>query len=245
MRLRRIIRGDLSRNGRLSRRQRWLLGGVAALLFALAHTPFIAPPVRPTVPASADAGDLSQFWRPVDIEAADLFYGPWGAAFAPDPDATYTFLEPKRSGNSPGMTVREAPVYHLPSFLVLRDGRVDRVEGGRFRPKLDGVEESGSWSWQQNPFVGTPPYQGLLVLLMILNSSDIKNANNSIYELSEPREGATRWFVVRDLGASLGETARLDPPRGDPDRFERVPFITSITDGFVRFNYRGWHQELV
>ena len=242
----------------------------------MAYMPFIAPPVRPTVPASAAVGDLSQLWRPIDIDSADLLHGPWGAEFAPDPDATYTFLERKKTGNSPGMTVRDPkglewsvkqgaegpveptvsrvlsavgyhqpPVYYLPSFIVSRDGQVERVEGGRFRPKIEGFTEAGTWSWQQNPFVGTQPYQGLLVLLMLLNSSDIKNANNSIYELRDPREGATRWFVVRDLGASLGQSGRLDPPRGDPELFEQTAFITGVKDGFVQFKYHGWHQELV
>jgi hypothetical protein len=50
--------------------------------------------------------------------------------------------------------------------------------------------------------------------------------------------------VVRDLGTALGETGRLAPQRGDPDIFERLPFITGVTDGFVQFNYHGWHQEL-
>jgi len=33
----------------------------------------------------------------------------------------------------------------------------------------------GNWSWQENPFVGTRPYQGLLAILLMFNSSDIKN----------------------------------------------------------------------
>ena len=79
---------------------------------------------------------------------------------------------------------------------------------------------------------------------MMLDSSDLKNSNNTLYELKEPREGATRWYVVRDVGTSLGETARLDPKRNDPEIFERNKFIESVHDGFVEFSYHGWHQEL-
>ncbi len=115
---------------------------------------------------------------------------------------------------------------------VIGDRKVGRASGRSSRRERY-LLEVGDWSWQQNPFVGTAPYQGLLVVLLLFNSSDIKNANNSVYQLLEPREGATRWLVVRDIGASLGETGRLDPKRGDPDLFDRIPFITGVRDGFV------------
>jgi hypothetical protein len=272
-----IIRGRLGHGAPgLSRRQRYLLGGLAALLFALTYTPFLAPPVRPTVPPELANLKMAEMWRPIDVASADLFYGPWGAAFAPDASATYTFIERKTRGASPGLSVRDPnglewsvkqggegpvectlsrvlsaigyhqpPVYYLPSFTLSRGDRIEQAKGGRFRPKLKIIRENGDWSWQQNPFVGTPPYQGLLVVLMIFNSSDVKNSNNSIYTLAEPREGAARWFVVRDLGSALGETGRLDARKGDPDLFEQPPFITGVHDGFVEFGgYHGWHQEL-
>jgi hypothetical protein len=260
----------------MSRRQRYLLGGLAALLFALTYTPFLAPPVKSTVPAPLAAQNMAEFWRPVDVGSADLFNGPWGAAFAPDPAATYTFVDAKTHGASPGLSVRapngvewsvkqgdegpveptlsrilsavgyhQPPVYYLRSFTLSRGDRVEQAAGGRFRPKLKIIREDGDWSWQQNPFVGTPPYQGLLVMLLLFNSSDVKNSNNSIYKLREPREGASRWFVARDIGSSLGETGRLDARGSDPDLFDRQPFITGVRSGFVEFGgYRGWHQEL-
>ncbi len=89
------------------------------------------------------------------------------------------------------------------------------------------------------------PYQGLLVILMMFNSSDIKNENNALYHVKNDGNGVERWYVVRDLGTALGETGRFAPQRGDPEIFEREPFITGVKDGFVQFNYHGWHQELV
>jgi hypothetical protein len=80
---------------------------------------------------------------------------------------------------------------------------------------------------------------------MMFNSSDIKNENNSLYEVKEPGEGVARWYVVRDLGTALGETGRLAPQRGDADIFQREAFVKGVKDGFVQFNYHGWHQELL
>jgi hypothetical protein len=106
-------------------------------------------------------------------------------------------------------------------------------------------KDEGEWSWQQNPFVGTKPYQGLLVVLMMLNSSDLKNSNNTLYQLAEPHVVAARWYVVRDLGTALGETGRLNPTRSDPDLFERTGFIKGVKGGFVEFDYHGLQQGLL
>jgi hypothetical protein len=138
----------------------------------------------------------------------------------------------------------QPPVYFLPSVTV-KDGSGTHVEpGGRFRLAEKSIKAVDSWSWQQNAFVGMRPYQGLLVILAMFGSSDLKNENNVLYEVREPGDGPRHWYVVRDLGTALGETGRLAPLRGDPDIFERQPFILNVRDGFVRFNYHGWHQEL-
>ena len=138
----------------------------------------------------------------------------------------------------------QPPVYFLPS-LTVKDAHGTHVEpGGRFRLTDKSIAAVDTWSWQQNPFVGMRPYQGLLVILAVFGSSDIKNENNTLYEVKDPRDGPKRWYVVRDLGTALGETGRLAPLRGNPDIFERQPFILDVKDGFVRFNYHGWHQEL-
>jgi hypothetical protein len=84
-----------------------------------------------------------------------------------------------------------------------------------------------------------------LVILMMFDSSDIKNENNALYEVKGGRGRVEQWYVVRDLGTALGETGRLAPKRGDPDIFEREPFITGVKDGVVQFNCHCWHQELL
>jgi hypothetical protein len=137
----------------------------------------------------------------------------------------------------------QPPVYFLDSLLIKDAAGTHREPGGRFRLTDKAMKHVGDWSWQENPFVGTKPYQGLLVILLMFNSSDIKNENNALYQV--PRgDGVSRWYVVRDLGTALGETGKLAPERGKVEIFEHEPFVTGIAGGFVQFGYRGWHQEL-
>ena len=139
----------------------------------------------------------------------------------------------------------QPPVYFVPSLSIAdAKGRTHVEPGGRFRLTETSIKNAGEWSWQQNPFVGTRPYQGLLVILMMFDSSDLKNENNALYDVKNHTDDVGRWYVVRDLGTALGETGRLAPKRGDPGIFEREPFITGVKDGFVEFNYHGWHKEL-
>jgi hypothetical protein len=138
----------------------------------------------------------------------------------------------------------QPPVYYVSHFKITDKKGTHDQGGARFRPKLKELKDRGEWAWQQNPFVGTRPYQGLLVILMLFDSTDLKNSNNTLYEYKHKDEGAEQWYVVRDLGSALGETGRLDPKRNDPDLFERNAFISKVHDPFVEFSYHGYHQEL-
>jgi hypothetical protein len=138
----------------------------------------------------------------------------------------------------------QPPIYFLPAFN-LKDDFGTKVEiGGRFRLKDASMKETGSWAWEDNPFVGTKPYQGLIVLLMMFNSTDLKNSNNSLYEF---RDGdlVKQQYVARDLGAALGDLNRISPRKNDPASFEREPYLLGVDHGYVRFHYSGWYRNLV
>ena len=138
----------------------------------------------------------------------------------------------------------QPPVYYLPSFTLKDDFGTHVEVGGRFRLKEETLNDEGEWSWQENPFVGSKPYQGLLAILMMFNSTDLKNQNNSLYER---RRGdlVEQWYVVRDVGAALGDTSRWAPFKGDPQAFARTPYILGVSNGHVDFAYRGWYEKLV
>jgi hypothetical protein len=145
-----------------------------------------------------------------------------------------------------GIGYHQPPVYYLPTFLLTRGaGGAERVVGGRFRLSLKNLKERDDWSWTKNPFAGTRELNGLLVILLMFNSSDLKNSNNSLYEYTPPgAERSQRWFVVRDLGTALGSTARVTPLRGNLEAFETLGFIKYVENGSVVFDYHGLHQEL-
>jgi hypothetical protein len=141
----------------------------------------------------------------------------------------------------------QPPVYYVAEWTQTEGEKSTVQKAGRFRPKDVGLDDKGPWSWYDNPFTGTAAHQGLLALLMVLNSTDLKADNNTVYEVSRrPKGSATvaRWYVVRDVGASLGETGKIRPTRGDAEVFAAERFILGVKNGFVELNYRGRHQQL-
>ena len=145
-----------------------------------------------------------------------------------------------------GLGYHQPPLYYLPSWTIDdRDGS-RRESEARFRPKLPGFQRADEpWRWSDNPFLGAREFHGLLVVLLMLNSTDLKDENNSVYELTAPNEGASRWFLVRDLGAALGETGKLYPRRNWLEGFEKSGFIIGASGDTVEFDYDGRHRSLI
>jgi hypothetical protein len=149
-----------------------------------------------------------------------------------------------------GLGYHQPPLYYLPSWnLVTESGDVKKESEARFRPKLDHIERLEEyWAWEENPFIGSRPFNGLLVVLLMFNSTDLKNDNNSLYEVKKPLPGTPevkKWFVVRDLGAAMGETGKLYPRRNWIEGFERQGFLKGIDDGRIKFDFTGRHQQLL
>jgi hypothetical protein len=142
----------------------------------------------------------------------------------------------------------QPPTYFVERWII-EGGTVPGVKPpSRFRPDLPGRKRVGEWSWRRNQFVDTQPFRGLLVMMRILNNWDLLDRNTAIYELDREEEGARRWFVVIDTGASFGRT-RIVPDSGtrnDIEDFEQQGFIKGVdVDGYVRFDDLGrFHREL-
>jgi hypothetical protein len=139
----------------------------------------------------------------------------------------------------------QPPTYYVRQWTMSGEKWAGPRDAGRFRPSLPGMKRNGDWSWHESPFTGTQPWRGALVMMVMLNNSDLKASQNTIYDLDTPREGARRWYVMRDVGQAFGETGMIWPDRNDVEVFEKEKFIEGLReDGTVRFNYSGLHKEL-
>src|SRR5687768_11057223 len=102
-------------------RRGFTLFTVFPLLLAV-YYPGCDSPVRVT--AAVEQAPIDQLWRaPQSIAAQDLFNGPWGQAFAPEPGAAYRFLRSKTRGVNPGMTVVDEAGRRWSVKQAAHDGR--------------------------------------------------------------------------------------------------------------------------
>jgi hypothetical protein len=167
----------------------------------------------------------------------------WSAKFPPEAQT-----EVAASRILWGLGYHQPPIYYVAQWTAEKATSPNPQLPARFRekaPDLHGLDAKDAWSYYQNPFVGTRELNGLLVLHVMLGNSDLKDQQNVVYTLTEPLEGAKKWYVARDLGQSFGRTGAIDAPRGDPVAFEQTPFINGVAGGKVQFHYRGRHKALL
>lgn len=137
----------------------------------------------------------------------------------------------------------QPPTYYVADWTLNGGPKPGRQPGGRFRPKLPSLHRGDTWSWHENPFVGTRELRGLFVLMVILNNWDLKTTQNRVYDVRTAGH-AHREYVVQDLGASLGRTRWFFPgSKGEVTDYEREPLIDEVRNGVVRFHYRGAWRE--
>jgi hypothetical protein len=135
-------------------------------------------------------------------------------------------------------------VYYLPKWTLTKEGARSAQSPGRFRLEPAGEEKLGDWSWRNNPFVGTRPYQGLFVMMVMINNWDLKTSQNAIYRVRPRDDDPRNIYVIKDLGASFGKTNWLLPgSRNDIAGFEQEPFIENIEGNRVTFHYQGGWRE--
>jgi hypothetical protein len=260
----------------------------ASVLVVVLDTTGCARGLRQVQAVPGPPAGIGELWQePPDIGQRDLFHGAGGSRLAPR-DASYAFVARDTTGWSPGFDVRSrdgvqwsvklgpeaqtevvssrilwAIGFHQPPTYYLGRWELTGQEAGpqppgRFRPSLASQAVVGDWSWHENPFVGTREFGGLIVANLVLNSWDWKTSNNKIYHLAEPVNGVSRWFVVRDLGASLGRTTypamlkwfRLrgfgQGTRNDLSGFEQQGFIRRVRDDSrIEFDYRGIYRDVI
>jgi hypothetical protein len=91
---------------------------------------------------------------------------------------------------------------------VRADGRFSDASFARYLDSsVKWLTDTHSWSWNENPFLGTPQLNGLKVLLMLLSDWDNKDARDIEYGSNTAiliyPNGETQ-YIISDWGATLG-----------------------------------------
>jgi hypothetical protein len=157
--------------------------------------------------------------------------------------------------------------YVEPSYFV-PEGTIEGV-GGLTRARKD-VDEKGhfeaarfqlrfkeprflkyaTWSWDENPFLGTPELGGLKVLMMLLSNWDNKDArdaesrgtNTAIFQ-----SGNLLLFFIDDWGATMGRWGKyLTRSKWNAKNFlDQSPRFVRMENGELRWGYVGQHSSLL
>ncbi len=214
------------------------------------------------------------FWRaPEDIESRNLLLGAGGEEMKPD-ISRLTFIEQKKGGYSTKYRVRDAKgnewiakigkeaqsdtaanrilwalgypteiAYLVPKATIEGKGDFENV---RLEARPKHVKRTGNWMWENNPFMTTPEFKALKILMVMINNWDMKDDNNEILALQNPTTGeAELQYIISDLGGSFGKTGGvISRSRNKPSDYEKAEFIKKVNGDVIDFNYGGKNQKL-
>jgi hypothetical protein len=120
---------------------------------------------------------------------------------------------------------------HRGRELVAPDGS---MRGARFKRDPEGEKKMANWAWRHTSFAGKREFNGLRVLMALINNWDLKDINTAVYD----NENGERVYAVSDLGASFGAPGfswSMQESRGNLEAYSRAKFIRNITSEFVDF----------
>jgi hypothetical protein len=245
---------------------------VLMLVFAFA-LPAIAQGDKTKKKHRRPAGTPVLWHDPTDIASRNLFLGAGGKQMKPDLRRV-TFVEDKKGGYSKKYRVKDASgnlwvakigkeaqsdtaanrllwavgypteiAYLVPTLTIQGKGTFKNV---RLEARPKSIDRGDEWKWANNPFVGTPEFQGLKVMMLLINNWDIKDSNNVIFNVRNRQTGkAEARYVISDLGGSLGKTGNfITRSRNKPGDFVKSEFIESVKGDIIDFNYGGKNKSL-
>ena len=111
----------------------------------------------------------------------------------------------------------------------------DQIAAARLARKPDGEKKIAIWKWKSNPFLGTREFNGLRVMIALVNSWDLKDDNNSVYS---DKKNDRQLFLVSDTGSSFGRTGLhfvSSFSKNNLPAYEKSRFITHTTADTVDF----------
>ena len=214
---------------------------------------------------------------PSDISSRDLFLGPGGTNMRPDL-RRITFLKEEKGGYSKKYRVRDGSGrewvvkigkeaqsetsairllwgvgyltevnYLVPRVTIPGKGTFTNV---RFEARPQQWDRVGEWRWKTNPFVGTPEYQGLKIMMALINNWDLKDSNNVIIQTGRNGNAELR-YIISDLGATFGHASttpifwRLTRSRNNPSKYVKTKFLEKVKGDRVVLHFGGKNRGLM
>ncbi|HEU0178446.1 MAG TPA: hypothetical protein VFV58_29635 [Blastocatellia bacterium] len=156
------------------------------------------------------------------------------------------------------------PDYFIPSGKIEKVGQLTRAKkfiqpdgsftSARFEMHHDkGVkklEDEQSWSWMENPFVGTKELNGLKVIMMLVSNWDNKDvrdisrgSNTAIFQ-TKTGIGLEDRYLITDWGGSMGKWGGyITREKWDCNGFhgQTKDFVKGVKGDQVEFGYSGQH----
>jgi hypothetical protein len=244
---------------------------ISCLLLLVIASPSFAQADKKEKKKAAAVGTPVLWHEPADLESRNLLLGAGGEAMKPNL-ARITFIEKKSGGYSTKYRVKDASgnewvakigkeaqpdtasnrllwavgyeteiAYLIPKLTIDGKGTFENV---RLEARPKNVDRGDEWKWSDNPFVNTPEFKGLKVMMLLINNWDIKDSNNVILSAKNQTNGELR-YIISDLGGSLGKTGGfLSRSRNKPTDFIKADFIESVRGNVIDFNYGGKSKSL-
>jgi hypothetical protein len=215
--------------------------------------------------------------RPADISSRDLFLGPGGTAMRPDL-RRIEFIKEEKGGYSKKYRVRDGSGrewvakigkeaqsetsavrllwglgyvteinYLVPRVTIPGKGTFTNV---RFEARPDNWKRGDEWKWNRNPFVGTPEFQGLKIMMALINNWDLKDSNNVIIQL-RGNHGNELQYVISDLGATFGHASttpffwRITRDRNNPVSYAKSDFLKKVKGERVELHFGGKNRGIL
>jgi hypothetical protein len=108
--------------------------------------------------------------------------------------------------------------------------------GVRLKRENKDQKKAGTWEWRESPMAQTREFNGLRVLMALINNWDLKDENNAVYVA---KDANSKVYAVSDLGASFGTTGlswSQKHSKGNLNAYRHSEFVRKITPEFVDFN---------
>jgi hypothetical protein len=215
--------------------------------------------------------------QPDNISSRDLFLGPGGEAMRPNL-RKITFIKEEKGGYSKKYRVRDGSGrewvakigkeaqsetsairllwgvgyvtevnYLVPRVTIPGKGTFTNV---RFEARPERWDRAGEWKWKRNPFIGRPEYQGLKIMMAMINNWDLKDSNNVIVKLRDGNSDAL-YYIISDLGATFGHASttpllwRFTRSRNNPEKYARSEFFQKVKGNRVVLHFGGKNSGLM